>query len=225
MIKTCTKCNIEKPTSEFNKLSRSSDGLHSRCKECCRNYYNSLYPKIKENKIQLSKQRYKLKRDEILLYSKQRYDSQKKKEYNKIYNTANRLTLNKKKNEYEKQRIKHDPNYRLIKIMRKMVYRLIASKKDPTFVVLGYSKEQLIKWLGGVPKNNEAIDHRIPVSWFNPNTPISIISDYRNLQILDKKTNSEKSNLYSHPVQKEYYEIAINYIKNNQKPKIKYYEQ
>lgn len=34
--KVCVKCKEEKPVSEYHKNSRSSDGLHSYCKECNR---------------------------------------------------------------------------------------------------------------------------------------------------------------------------------------------
>lgn len=34
--KVCVKCKQEKPLLEFHKNSRSSDGLHSYCKECNR---------------------------------------------------------------------------------------------------------------------------------------------------------------------------------------------
>ncbi len=34
--KTCVKCKQEKTTLEFHKYSRSSDGLHSYCKDCNR---------------------------------------------------------------------------------------------------------------------------------------------------------------------------------------------
>ncbi len=38
-MKTCTKCNLEKDESEFNKISKYSDKLLSHCKSC-RNKYN-----------------------------------------------------------------------------------------------------------------------------------------------------------------------------------------
>jgi len=34
--KVCVKCKQEKPVIEFHKNSRSTDGLHSYCKECNR---------------------------------------------------------------------------------------------------------------------------------------------------------------------------------------------
>src|ERR1700722_18089597 len=36
MLKTCSKCKIEKDTSLFNRCSKSKDGLNSACKDCSR---------------------------------------------------------------------------------------------------------------------------------------------------------------------------------------------
>nr|DAN83507.1 MAG TPA: Meiotic chromosome segregation protein [Caudoviricetes sp.] len=32
--KICTKCGLEKPTSEFNKNKLKKDGLQSECRDC-----------------------------------------------------------------------------------------------------------------------------------------------------------------------------------------------
>jgi len=223
MDKKCAKCKSIKDVSEFNKLKRASDGLNYRCKECCNEYYNSIYPKIKDNKIQLSKLRYSIHKTKILEQSKERYDSDKKRIYNKTYNTINRLKINISKNEYEKLRCANDPNYRLIKTMRKNVYRVLKNKKDRTFSTLGYTKDNLIEWLGGYPGINDAIDHKVPVSWFVNDTPISIISHYKNLQILSKSDNSKKSNSYADIIDYDFYEISIDYIKDEYKTKIFHY--
>ena len=47
-MKTCTKCNIEKETTEFTIERRSKDGLRSSCKECDKQYYLSNKEKIDE---------------------------------------------------------------------------------------------------------------------------------------------------------------------------------
>lgn len=35
-MKKCSKCGLEKPETEFRSYAKSSDGLFSWCKECCR---------------------------------------------------------------------------------------------------------------------------------------------------------------------------------------------
>jgi hypothetical protein len=224
MSKICAKCKLKKDLSEFSKLSRASDGLNYRCKVCCSEYYNSLYDKIKIKKSENQKIYYQKNKDKIIEKIKLRYDSNKKKIYNKIYNKLNKDSINHNKNIYEINRVKNDPHYRLIKIMRKMVHRILNNKKDSTFKLLGYNKNDLLNELGRCPNKDEHIDHKIPVSWFIKETPIYIISHFKNLQIISKEQNFKKLNTYSDLVDYEFYLIAINYIKENYKNKVKHYE-
>lgn len=46
-MRTCTKCNIEKPKSEFGKQTKGRDGLKSYCKTCIRAYNKVLRDKVK----------------------------------------------------------------------------------------------------------------------------------------------------------------------------------
>src|SRR5574344_1510599 len=71
--KECSCCHEVKPVSEFNKHKRHSDGLHSKCKECRKKYYQENKDKIKE-------------------YNKKRYQENKDyyKEYKKTYNQENK---------------------------------------------------------------------------------------------------------------------------------------
>lgn len=43
MKKTCTKCHVEKNTSEFRKDKDKSDGLQTFCKVCARAHHRSNY--------------------------------------------------------------------------------------------------------------------------------------------------------------------------------------
>ena len=45
-VKTCTKCGVEKDAAEFNKLSKSPDGLQYHCKSC-KLYYQRSNPNRK----------------------------------------------------------------------------------------------------------------------------------------------------------------------------------
>lgn len=44
-MKKCSKCKIEKETSEFNKKSRNRDGLQSQCKDCYKEVHKKHYEK------------------------------------------------------------------------------------------------------------------------------------------------------------------------------------
>ena len=53
-MKTCTKCNLPKETTDFGKNSKCKDGINSICKECRRNYRRKTYkltPKIQEQNL------------------------------------------------------------------------------------------------------------------------------------------------------------------------------
>ncbi len=224
MEKLCKKCNSIKPIIEFGKLGRSGDGYNYQCKKCSNDYYNALYPKFKENKLKVCKIRYQNKRDEILIKSRERYDAEKQSIYSSWYRKNNRDKINAKFREYHKEHQTNDPQYRLARAMRKVIHLTLKSKKEDVYNLLGYNKSTLISWLGKEPLKGESIDHRIPISWFVINAPINIISDYRNLQILPLCENCKKGKKYADSIIKEYYDIALQYIKDEHKNKITYYE-
>lgn len=60
--KICTKCGLEKPTSEFNKNKLKKDGLQSECRDCHKQMCSSYYQRNKINYRKTSK----LKRQKIL---------------------------------------------------------------------------------------------------------------------------------------------------------------
>lgn len=53
-IRTCTKCKLEKPTSDFYKDSRQSTGIRPNCKECSKRASKEKYnndPEFKQRKL------------------------------------------------------------------------------------------------------------------------------------------------------------------------------
>jgi len=48
-MKTCTKCFIKKPLTEFYKNKKHSDGLRSDCKICTKKHCLDFYNKIKDS--------------------------------------------------------------------------------------------------------------------------------------------------------------------------------
>lgn len=88
-MKICGKCKISKMFSDFNKNSKSKDGLQHRCRDCCKShqkeyyldYYelnkvkkietvSSYYRENKETVLSKCKDRYVEKREDILAYKK-----------------------------------------------------------------------------------------------------------------------------------------------------------
>ena len=61
--KTCSKCSVTKPTSEFHKCKASRDGLQYRCKSCCSEYskqhkLNTLVPSLRGGLSRDNKEQY-----------------------------------------------------------------------------------------------------------------------------------------------------------------------
>jgi hypothetical protein len=50
-MKTCTRCNTEKPETEFAKKANSKDGLRPECKSCQKSDNQSWYTKNREKNI------------------------------------------------------------------------------------------------------------------------------------------------------------------------------
>ena len=82
----CTKCKIEKETTEFHKHTTSKTGLQSQCKDCRNVYRNSFYSQNKH----ISKTYYENKKNSIKEERKQYF--QDNKEYFRKYK-ANRRKL------------------------------------------------------------------------------------------------------------------------------------
>lgn len=62
--KTCSKCKVNKPTTEFNKRRSAKDGLNSHCK-CCNRSMCKIYRDNNPEKIRQQQQNYKVKRPDI----------------------------------------------------------------------------------------------------------------------------------------------------------------
>lgn len=67
MKKTCSKCKVEKPMEDFQKLARNKDGHTSQCKVCKREYDNTHYKNNQHRKEYITKNR-KQARDETRIW-------------------------------------------------------------------------------------------------------------------------------------------------------------
>jgi hypothetical protein len=65
-LKTCTKCKIEKPKTEFSKDRKRKDGLRYQCKACGKQYRQKNKHKI----TTYHKEYYQKNREEILAHDK-----------------------------------------------------------------------------------------------------------------------------------------------------------
>jgi transposase-like protein len=223
--KKCNKCLKTKDVKDFGIESRSKNGYKPRCKDCTNEYYNKLYnssKKVKSTKKEYNQKYYEENKDLIKVKSS-------------IWAKKNRYKINEKariwrkstdyysrQNEYLKKRYKEDSEYRAYKKLRRLVSRVIESKKQSTLDILGYNVKDLKNHLGRLPELGECLDHKIPLSWFKHNTPPKIANSLMNLQILSNSDNSKKSNTKSDLIPIDYYNICIKWVKNQYKDKVNY---
>jgi len=206
MTKVCGKCKQTKPTTEFSKCKANSDGLQTKCKQCVNEYHLLFKDKINkyhqnhyQNNTDIHKQRgYKWKEK----------NSEYFKTYMKLYHIKNK---------------KQNPHlYKWRDLLWDSVKRLGKAKEASTHDLLKYSALELKEHLDKQNMNWETdhIDHKIPITWFNNETPPHIVNDLRNLHPLNEIENKSKKNFYSNKIDKEYYQIVIDYIKEEFKDKV-----
>ena len=142
-------------------------------------------------------------------------DTKKRKE-NKEYFQQWWVNNRDKKRQYhlnDKSKRHHVHKWR--DLLSNTLQRLDTSKNDSTEVLLGYSPEQLKEHLDkqGMDWGSDHIDHKVPMSWFKPNTPPYIVNDLRNLQPLSPEENRSKLNRFGSPIDFSYVCIIQNWIK------------
>lgn len=216
--KVCGKCNTFKSYDSFHKSKNHKMGYQTKCKQCsaefaalyklknpdyARNYYNnnknkakSYYENNKSHIISRNKAFYEANR-ERLLYEHQRYFKQ------------NRASIIKKNVERTRQRLKSDPQFRMLHNLRSRISKAIfgqkGSKSERSTTLLGASLDVVkthieCKFLPGMTWENHGlhgwhIDHIRPLSSFDLTDPEQqkLAFNYTNLQPLWALDNLKKS--------------------------------
>ncbi len=213
-MKRCKKCSIEKDNNFFPKTGNI-------CKECksiyIKKYYKNNKEKIldkekkryrdnREDRIEKQKEYYSLRKEEVSSYLKdyRRKNKEKLDEKRKNYNEINKEKINETRRNIYKERIKTDINFKLKKIHRNILKRILKYKKhESTSDLLGYTSIELkecieSKFKTGMTWENYGeweIDHIIPISFFDlETTHPSVVNSLDNLQPLWKLENIKKSN-------------------------------
>ena len=221
MDKVCNKCNTQKPIDSFFKNKCTKDGLQVYCKVChtedtnnrkasnpqrYKDYTTKFYEANKESVLKRSKQWNK--DHPAILIEWQQLNPQAYKRYRA--NTHNKRKL-------------IDLQYVLIRNIRGQVNKYIKAegkKHQTTENLLGYSYETFINILG-YASQSQHLDHKIPVSWFVSDAPVSAIFNLNNLQWLSQIENTTKSNRFAHPVALCYYKEIIPLIRDQYKSQVK----
>ena len=225
-MKICCECNIEKNLDQFSKNKNIKDGFNNRCKVCCSVRNKKRYELKKENIKVKCNQYYYNNKETIKNKQTGKLNSyQKNKEWHLNYREKNKEKYLQYIKEYQKinQPLKYatDPVYKTKKLIGNQIRNFLKGNKNKkTEILLGYSYQEFVEKIG-IPKKNEHIDHKIPMSWFEDSTPVDIIWNLYNLQIVDKKYNQSKLNLFHDSIPQEYLNEVKKYIKEQYKTKLK----
>jgi 5-methylcytosine-specific restriction endonuclease McrA len=141
-MKTCTACKQRKDLSQFNKLSRSADGLQGKCKQCFSEYNKLHYQRNAEKKKVQVMERYKK------IGQKAYYEASRS--YAQQYYQKNKEHISKRNAEYAKNNrevrrgIKARYRAKLVKGMSKIDRQKSTLhrkhiKDDPCFYCKGFT--------------------------------------------------------------------------------------
>lgn len=143
-MKTCTRCNIEKSNDDFIKST-------ARCRSCRSSLKKEYYQKNKDkiikdyylkNKDKIKKRQAKYYQDNINKYKiYKRLNKDNIKKYMVEYRIKNKDHIKQTKKEYENNKWRTDPIFKLKKIVSNSIYDVLLSKKESISCLkfLGYS--------------------------------------------------------------------------------------
>lgn len=205
-MKQCSKCGVQKNEKEFDQCKNVKSGLYPSCKECRKKYRiqnieflkkrnKNYYDGVKQNDDFLNKRKmyYEKNKDAIIERSKINYNK-------------NRNLYNKKRNVRIKFRLENEPEFKLIKTIRRMINRVIATKNQKAIYYLGVKyAEEFIDLMNQKTLNKNwikegyHIDHIWQVHWFsealkeNAEKICLIINHHSNLRPIQAKENLTRS--------------------------------
>lgn len=153
MTKTCSVCNEEKQTDQFQKRKASKDGLMPRCKECERKRSAKYRAKNGQQLRERHRKFYRQNREERLEKAKDYYENNKEKvsAYKKEHYQKNKAKIIAKNSRRTTERRREDPHLRLAHSVSTAVYSALksqeATKSSPTFSALPYGLQDLVEHL------------------------------------------------------------------------------
>lgn len=211
----CTKCKLVKLRTEFNKSTKSKNGLQNKCKYCQKEYLEKNKEQAKVN----YRIRYKNNRENILKNSRKskQKNKEKNREYNKSYAEKNKDSISEyqriyhQKNKEEitlKRKIRRNTNT-LVQLSHNMRAMISASfnkkgfkKSKKTERILGCTIENFkiyieSKFLEGMSWENRSlwhVDHYYPQSMANTAEELEELNHHTNLRPIWAIDNLQKNN-------------------------------
>lgn len=175
MQKTCTKCNITKDISEFNKNKNSKDGHRAACKQCMSAYRKANSEKIKKQKDEWTKNNIEKVREGKKKYRQENFEkiSRQKKEWRQknIDRCREQSKLNhlkRKEKGIKSDWAKNNPD-KVKEIKRNYKHRRREIEKTSGLSTKDFkswvdSQEKVCKYCSTCCKDNYHIDHMNPLS-------------------------------------------------------------
>lgn len=210
-MKTCSKCKEEKSVEEFHKRKASKDGLRPDCKSCVNTQSKAHY----YANHQLILERRKGERDANPEGRRAYYQLNRKSilDQRKTHYNENRQAILQSNIGYERERLKLDPAFRIIKNIRRNLHHILKGKHNhaPTLELLGCTGEEWRSHLESTFKSGMTwgnygqgegkwqVDHIMPVSSFEQEDHLQrlICWNYRNTQALWSHENMAKGDTIS----------------------------
>lgn len=208
--KRCSKCKRNKTLNNFAKGKCYKDGLHNRCRLCCKRRYESRKTdfekrggpdqSIKRKLCKNCKMSLPISKFGICRSSKTGYYTFCKKcstEISIAANKKNRARIRKYERKLRRTNTRYLLRSNISRSLRKNLAKYEITKTQPTNKY-GIDVEAIAKSLGPRPGKNYHIDHIFPVDAFDLTKPEHISACYspKNLQWLLASENLKKKNRY-----------------------------
>ena len=209
--KTCCKCKIALPLTNFGKLKASKDGHRYDCKGCRKQYRddNKVHIKAKNSKYYAAnKEQLNNANRERQIVNRDRYNEQRKEYRSRDDVKAHIAQKNKEYLPIKKAKIKEkrktDLTFQLSEILRSKIHKMLAGKKTSYESYIGCNIQWLKKWLeyrfdSLMRWDNLGtywqIDHVLPICQFDFSKELDkhVCFHWTNLQPLPKNDNRAKS--------------------------------
>jgi hypothetical protein len=188
----CKKCKEIKDLSEYRKSNRGLFGINSQCETCFKESTNSYYL----NEQERAKLRAKEWREN---------NPDRARELSKI-----KVTKSRKENPHI---------HRMKGLLRRFIKATKQNKTTRTSEMLGYTYDDFKNHIQSfeLPLIGNHVDHKCPISWFESNVPANVCNSLKNLQVISENENEVKSQWWSHPIEKLFFEEISDWIKQEYK--------
>lgn len=203
-MKLCIICNLEKPKHQFGKWSRKCSECHHLTKCCSCN-------EIKESSEFRPSEPNRCKK----CSNKQNNIRKKINQITSYKAKLDRVNIRKRVKECKRPKLSKEESYNIRRLrgsLHKMFKKWCVYKIGSSLSYLTYTKEEFLAKFPEIGVSMH-LDHKIPISWFKPETPISVIFHLDNLQLLSEEDNLKKNNLYHHPVTEEFLLLCRPFIR------------